>query len=48
MTQTGNDPGDTDGKFVSEDTDSTRAVSGDTVGKSKSDMVGKWFTPGFY
>ena len=41
-----NFPGDTDGKFLSKDTDSTRALSGDTDGKCKSDTVGKRFTPG--
>ncbi|MCX6666379.1 MAG: hypothetical protein NT038_10065 [Euryarchaeota archaeon] len=37
----GNFPGDTVGNFVSEDTDSTRALSGDKLGKWKSDIVEK-------
>ena len=36
----GNFPGHTDGKFVSEGTDSTRALLGDAVGKCKSDTDG--------
>jgi len=43
----GNFPGDTDGNFLLEGGKSTRPVSGDRVGKNKSDTDGKRFTPYF-
>ena len=46
VTQTGNILGDTDGNYFLEDGKSTRPVSGDTLGKSKSDTDGNCFSPG--
>ncbi len=46
MTQTGNILGDTDGKFVLKDMQSTRQFLGGILGKSESDTDGNCFSSG--